>query len=399
MVKVTNFEGSLSSEEKLVLETARWVLDNQGSRLPGLLSCEKLDWHYYWNLLDFHELYPFANICLGKDGGDVPSDTKEFLQTRSRANAIYQFYVWNEFIRIAKIFLEKDLDFIALKGIAFMAMGLYGDYAWERPMIDMDILVRQEQLARFTDTLEGLGYRKHLMGLRESYWRNRGYHLAFVRQEPGTVPSMIELHWAFDVKRKNRILPFLWERVHRETKEGIPIATLSAEDTLFSLALNQRHYGRTLCLKHALDASLLLKKYRSILDWGYIAKESSSSGLRAALFYLLSFVRMICDEYIPGQTDEDLKPSAFKKYAIRRFIQKNTFGRKNERANKEAYLRSLFFLFDSLSEPVWYMLNVPQEKFAMFYGLDPYEKKTKILYQSRLVYGLLEKFRNDTKTS
>ncbi|MEW6075194.1 MAG: nucleotidyltransferase family protein [Candidatus Omnitrophota bacterium] len=397
MANAAAYKGTLSNEEKLVLETARWVLDNQERRLSELLARERLDWHYCQILLDFHELYPFANICLGKVNADAPPDTKEFLQSRSRANAIYQFYVWNEFIRIAKIFLEKDLDFIALKGVAFMAMGLYGDYASQRPMIDMDILVKQEHLARFIDTLGGLGYRKHLMGLRESYWRNKGYHLAFVRQEPGAVPSMIELHWALDVKRKNRILPSLWDRASRTTKEGVPIAMLSPEDALFMLALNQRHYGRTLCLKHALDASLFLKKYSSSLDWGYIAKESVSSGLRAALFYLLSFVRMICDEYIPSHADEVLKPSAFKKYAIRRFIQKNTFGRKNERTNKEAYLRSLFFLFDSLSEPVWYMLNVPQEKFAMFYGLDPYEKKTKILYQSRLVYGLLEKFRNDTK--
>ncbi|RJO63715.1 MAG: hypothetical protein C4540_06440 [Candidatus Omnitrophota bacterium] len=399
MVDVTQFQDSLSGEEMLVLDTARWVLDNQGRRLKELLSTEKLDWYYYQSLIDYHELYPFANICFEKINADVSANTKEFLHTRSRENAIYQFYVWNEFIRIAKIFLGKNLNFIPLKGIAFTAMGLYGGYALERPMIDMDILVRQEELARFIAALEGVGYRKHLMGLQESYWRGKGYHLAFVRQEQNTIPSMIELHWAFDVKRKNRILPFLWDRTETTIKEGVSLVTLSPEDTLFSLALNQRHYGRTLCLKHALDTALLLKKYNGCFDWGYIIKESFSSGLRTALYYLFSFTSLISDSCIPGNIWQDLKLTGFKKHAIRSFVQKNVFGRKNERINKDTYLRSLFLLFDSLSEPLWFVLNAPQEKFAMFYGLDPYDKKTHLLYQSRLVYGLLEKFREDAKKS
>lgn len=397
MVDMAKFQDSLSKEEALVLNTARWVLNDQECGLKELFFSQELDWRYYQSLIDYHELYPFASICVEKINVNLPADTKEFLQSRSRENRIYQFYVWNEFVRIAKIFLGKNLDFIALKGIAFAAENLYGEYDLERPMIDMDVLVRQEDLARFVAALEGVGYRKHLLGLRESYWRNKSYHLAFVRQEQNAIPSMMELHWAFDVKRKNRILPLLWERAHRTVKEGIPIAFLSPEDALFSLALNQRHYGRTLCLKHALDATLLLKKYTSSLDWDYIVKESFASGLRAALYYLFSFASLISDSCIPGHIWEDLKLGAFKKHAIRCFVQKNVFRRKNERLNKKLYLRSLFLLFDSLGEPVWYVCNAPQEKFAMFYGLDPYDKKTHLLYQSRLVYGLLEKFRDDAK--
>ena len=109
--------------------------------------------------------------------------------------------------------------------------------------------------------------------------------------------------------------------------------------------------------------------------------------MRSSLFFLLWQVRLLSDTSVPEYVYKQLKLPALKRTAIRRFIETNTFaGIDSEGSNKKLYLKSHFLLYDTLREPVNYILNIPREQFAMFYNLRPYDKKTDFFYKNRLFY-------------
>ncbi|MDB6046694.1 MAG: hypothetical protein JWM63_5245 [Gammaproteobacteria bacterium] len=88
---------------------------------------------------------------------------------------------------------EAGLAIIPLKGAALHTSGLYAP--GERPMADLDLLVRGSDLASATRLLEGLGYRETV-----TFWKNRVFtpndsaESGGLGEQPGN-NIKIELHW------------------------------------------------------------------------------------------------------------------------------------------------------------------------------------------------------------
>jgi len=186
-------------------------------------------------------------------------------------------------------------------------------------------------------------------------------------------------------------VPELWERAREISATGRLIKLLSREDTLFGLAFHNRRFGKVLCLKNVYDAALLLHKYQNSFDWDYCLGMSKKYDFRATLFFILFQVELLAGIKVPGDILERSGLSTIKKKSIRGFIEENTFsGGGLPEKNKALYLKSHFLLYDSLWQPVEYILNIPQEQFAKYYGLKPYAKGTEVLYRLRFAYILFK---------
>jgi hypothetical protein len=188
------------------------------------------------------------------------------------------------------------------------------------------------------------------------------------------------------------VLDELWDRTKEIDADGKKIKLLSAEDALFSLALHNRRFGKSLNIKYAVDLILLLNKYAPQFDWDYVLSRCRKYSLCAPVFFSLYQAEFLSDLNIPEYVLKELKIPRWKKILIQRFIEKNTFPLKIKTLslNKNLYLKSHFLLYDSLWEPVSYILNIPQEQFAKYYCLKPYTKKTTFLYRNRLFYMLFK---------
>lgn len=73
-----------------------------------------------------------------------------------------------EYQDIYRVFEEKDIPLVPIKGIALLS-DIYSE-SLARPMIDIDVLVREVDISKACDILRELGYKKDLLGLEESYW-------------------------------------------------------------------------------------------------------------------------------------------------------------------------------------------------------------------------------------
>ncbi|GAH08239.1 unnamed protein product, partial [marine sediment metagenome] len=159
----------------------------------------------------------------------------------------------------------------------------------------------------------------------------------------------------------------------------------SPEDTLFSLALHQRRFGKVFCLKYVLDTALIMQKYKDTFDWCYVGKACEKYRLSSCLYFLLLQVKIFLGEDFSGES-EKLSVAGIKKTMMRKFISRYIFSFSLGQKVRNNYLKSHFLLYDSFIEPVRYIMDIPLEQFAKYYGLKTYDKNTERLYRFRFLY-------------
>ena len=373
---------SLSPEAALLLDVARKVASNGGAVMMSKNETN-INWQKAKDALFYHRLTPFVYPYVG-NRLNIFSD-----QTVSTLRSSYYYFlkrVFNyecEFLRLNREFEKMTVQFIPIKRIALIE-DLYSDCP-VRVSSDIDVLVRKEDLEEAGRILQESGYEKDLEGLKESYWKNRQYHLVFIKRSGSLGSITVELHWDIDYPRKDARPWKVFDRLRDASMYGKKVKLLSPEDSLLVIALHLRRFGEVLSLKDVCDAALLLKKYSAVFDWDYILNEVRERKLNSTVFFLFCQINVLLGADIPVFKWKGLEVSAWKRHFIRMFILKNTFlaGQSN---CADLYLILHFMLYDNIVEPVSYILNIPQEQFARFFRLKPYAGKTRFLYHFRLFY-------------
>ncbi len=344
-----------------------------------------VNWEYFNKFLAYHELHSFAYTCFKEHGVLLPSDEEDLLKKTHYFVLARLAEQENEFLLIADIFRDQGLDLLPLKGSAFLIDNLYADKAGLRPMVDIDVLVKNEKFPQAERLLETLGYRKDLGGFKEDYWKKKNYHIAFVKQVNGKkLPGQLEMHWLLDYPGKISLLPMLWGRIRKLKFGKREISLLSPEDTLFCLALHLRRFGNVLSLKSACDFARLLSQYK-YLDWDYILKEAENGQLRACLYFRLIQASLLFNIRVPDSMLNNLCLANYKRRLIGGFILQNTFLGTIE-TTRSNFLKNHFLVYDHFWEPVSMIINMPQEQFAKFYRLAPYSMWTFLWYRLRFLY-------------
>lgn len=391
----TEFLRNLNPEENLTLAVARQVTNPQydNADIKEIITQNNVNWEKFNGLIVYHELVPFAYSCLKKYAYLVPKEETEFLKNSYYSCITHIAFLWQEFMRINSNFQEKGIRPVPIKGVAFLADNLYNGKSYLRPMGDIDILIKNEDFLLAEGIMIKAEYRKMLAGRKEEYWKTKNYHLGFIRGTEGQAQYNVEIHWALDYHRQRPVLPELWGRLRKSQVEGQDIFMLSAEDTLFSLALHQRRFGKMLCLKNACDVAALLKKTNAVFDWDYVLREAKSGQMRTAIYFVLSQAKLLLNIPIPAFVLFSLGLPRWRKRLIEQFILKKTFSSDREFKNiNSLFLKCHFLIYDNLWEPIRYILHIPQEQFAKFYKLEPYAKKTNFLYRIRFPYFLINIF-------
>lgn len=375
----------MNPEAKLIKLIVSEMVGSKEKNIRDLLSFYSINWGRFKDLIIYHELTPFTYFALKDCSSFLPQDLIAFLRNSYYCSLARCQYLWKEFLRIYDAFEQAGIILLPIKGVALLE-DLYPDRPL-RPMTDLDFLIREENLLKAEEIFRDLEYRKELYGLKEEYWRKNQYHVTFYHRQKQKKLPFVELHWSLDYKRKNRnLLPKSWDRIRQVSADGRIIKLLSPEDTLFCLALHNRRFGKTLCLKNVYDLVLLLNKYATDFDWEYCLKMNIKYSMSSTVYFVLYQIRLLSEINLPQYIWKELRLPRWKKKLIQRFIEANTFLPMQKIDNKSLYLKSHFLLYDTLWEPIEYILNIPKEQFAKYYGLNAYDKKTELLYQNRFLY-------------
>jgi len=197
---------------------------------------------------------------------------------------------------------KEGIDCILLKG-ADLIPRLYGVLGL-RGMVDVDLLVREQDLPAIDRILRDLGYKSQIDG-----------NPAYV--DPNNTLALDIITKVWYVEKQDVI----WQRAVQRDFEGIPIKGLGGSDLLIYLtAYGVVHRG---CLARPFGEDIALVVEKEDVDWDFVVDEASRCHLRIPMYHGLAFVvTRYAGVVIPGHVLRSLAPSTLSERLWHWFLQK-----------------------------------------------------------------------------
>ena len=231
-----------------------------------------------------------------------------------------------EIARVLHVFHYQGIPSIALKGAALIGR-VY--QSGSRPMSDIDLLLRRENLDRAERLLQRLGYRFLL--------DSAGDTPAFARTYMGQVPYCrgpvtIELHHQLVASRWLREIILIdedgiWERALPMEIDGALTLRLGVEDEIIHLCLHtavhhglahQQGYKDIICVAQAEAANV---------DWTVLAHRARAWRVSVSCWAALSVTNKLAKGTVPQEALEALQVPTWRQWALRSFIASAVPGR------------------------------------------------------------------------
>jgi len=237
----------------------------------------------------------------------IPIDVRNRLREAYRDLATKNTSLFFDAFKVLTSLADNQLPVIALKGLA-LAKNIYGDIAL-RPMSDMDLLVKEEDLVRAGRILLTLGYQQYFPA-----WESTGKvfnHLPPFTNKSGTV---IELHWNIvtpDIPIKVDI-DRLWERTCFIEVDNLEVRVFSPEDLFLHLCVHACYHLETgLDLIPLYDIAGLIKVSREKIDWQIIMERAIQWGGQRCVYLILLLVRELLGAAPPDKIMSEIKPDDY----------------------------------------------------------------------------------------
>lgn len=237
----------------------------------------------------------------------VPVDVRNRLREAYRNSATRNTSLFFEASKVLKTLASNQLPVIALKGLS-LAKSIYGDIAL-RPMVDMDLLVKEEDLVRAGRILLTLGYKQDFPA-----WENTlkiYHHLPPFTNKRGAI---IELHW--NIVTPNRPIQVdldgLWERACLIMFDNVEVRVLSPEDLFCHVCIHACDNLPTgLDLIPLCDLAGLIKKSGNQIDWEILIERATRWGGLKCVYLMSLLVRELLGAAPPEKIMSAIKPDDY----------------------------------------------------------------------------------------
>lgn len=186
---------------------------------------------------------------------------------------------------LAQILIDaarRNLPCIPIRGPA-LAEQLYADGAC-RPMSDLDLLVRREDLTEVDALLKQRGYQE--VDRRPGFARSYSYTLEFLRETDGI---SVEPHWtiAYPPLAGRLDMQAVWQRSTPCMVAGVESRRLSPSDLWLHLAFHFLHKQPQAPLLWAYELDRLVRQHGKSMEWPLILRQAAETGQDAAMLALL----------------------------------------------------------------------------------------------------------------
>jgi hypothetical protein len=237
----------------------------------------------------------------------IPVDVRNRLREAYRNLATMNTSLFFDASKVLKSLADNQLPAIALKGLS-LAKNIYGDIAL-RPISDMDLLLKEEDLVRAGRLLLTLGYKQYFPA-----WENMlktFHHLPPFRNKSG---AMIELH-------RNIVTPDspikvdldgLWERACLIRVDNIDVRAFSPEDLFLHLCIHACvHLQTGIDLIPLCDLAGLIKTSADKIDWQIVIERATRWGGQKCVYLMLLLVRELLGAAPPEKIMSEIQPDDY----------------------------------------------------------------------------------------
>ena len=256
----------------------RAVCTNDGSAGALLDATPPAAWHDILLQMQLLEIAPlfFSHVAGTPVAAHIPAEVLHRLQEAYFLHAARNTIILEDLRAIIRMFGQRGIDAIVLKG-ACLAETVYDDIAL-RPMHDIDILIRKEDLCVAQEVLLGMGYGPLIRPPVAEQILRHHHLIPFTR--PGR-PS-VEIHATLTPSSGKCAMDMdgFWNRARSADFGGFTALILSPEDLLLHLCLHfsANHRFSILEMRNLCDISETIKRYQAEINWETLADRARGYG-------------------------------------------------------------------------------------------------------------------------
>lgn len=293
------------------IETGLLLCSLLGEGEPDRAALARLsdaDWDELLRQSERHRVAPLLYRRL-KDRGMktiLPAGVEQGLRERYYQNFFRNTQLYKSLAEIFMALQDDNLPAIPLKG-AHLCEVVYGNIAL-RPIGDLDLLVRKEDLNRVAEKLQECGYTQS-----KPFWMEAVVS-AHQHLPPFTKPGVpqVEAHWSIlsPTYSFNIDPDGLWSRAQPAVIGGVQTLVLSPEDLLLHLCLHTSvphrfaHGIRALC-----DVAETLCHYRQEMDWDQVLLRARQWRADKCVYLTLRLAGELLNVKVPDDALEAIKPN------------------------------------------------------------------------------------------
>jgi hypothetical protein len=251
-----------------------------------------------------------------KDCPHIPLPVLEELKKTYYLNATKNSMIFDQLGKVLDKLREARIQVIVLKGAA-LAEKIYGNLAL-RPMTDVDLLVKKEDLLCLDEQMKLLGYRPSDTSLNDIDFSSK-YLTTLDYRSLSANSTSFHVHWHFvnstvpnESYIKNIKIEDIWrdaEKTRIADKETLVMAPHHLLIHLSEHALRVTHSLSKLSLICDIDEAV--SSCREKLDWEKLVKESHQFNLNRMVYPSLYFTAKFLGTKIPENVLSRLKPKRF----------------------------------------------------------------------------------------
>jgi hypothetical protein len=285
-------------EHELLLRCARVCVQSERDDRLSELVPQVTDWEYLLGLASRHALTSFvSDVLIQNHAAEVPAAVVTGLRTASHDRAPRSLALTAELVRLLDLFEANAIPGVPFKGPALATL-LYG-HVGLRESVDLDILIRRQDILRATSLMIAHGYVTDLPtepAQQAAYLRVR--HELHFTSENGA--CLVELHQALLPPFYTFAIDYeaLWGRVEKNPFCGREILMLRQSDLLLALCAHATKHSWER-LAWICDIARLLHVSSDNLDWDEITSEASAIGATRMVLLGLSLGSDLLEAPVP----------------------------------------------------------------------------------------------------
>jgi len=248
-----------------------------------------------------------------EDCPNIPSKVFAELEEDYYLNATKNTLIFKELGKALEAFKKSGLEVIVLKGAA-LAEEVYGNIAL-RPMSDVDLLVKEEDMAHADEQLKTLGYRPTDAAVDEVDFSSTYLTTLDYRSPEENSPSF-HIHWHFvnstipnESYIRNIKMEDVWKDAENAKIAGVETLIMAPHHLLIHLSEHALRVTHSLSKLSLLgDINEAVNFYQEQLDWSRLIKESFKFNLNRMVYLSLYFASELLATQIPEDVLFKLRP-------------------------------------------------------------------------------------------
>ncbi|TAL11934.1 MAG: hypothetical protein EPO02_03045 [Nitrospirae bacterium] len=257
---------------------------------------------------DRHGLAPILYRWLNDSGraAQLPPSALDVLKTQVFKLAARNLVLAQEAASILPAFESRQLVCAPVRGLALAEL-LYGDIT-ARPMGDLDLLVRKDDLPAVAAALTELGFRE--VDRRPGFARTYSNTLEFVKDRHGWI--IVEPHWtiAYPPFADRIDMDAVWKRCVRGRALGMETWLLSREDLVLHLCCHLVHKKDDAPLLWFYELDRLIRQAGAALDWSQVVQIARETGQSLLIAEALRSTRRLFATPVPESVALQLKAAS-----------------------------------------------------------------------------------------